>query len=31
MILMIMAGWYAQIIDVKGAFLHSEFEDNEKI
>ena len=31
MILMIMAGWYAEILDVKGAFLHGEFEDGEEI
>ena len=26
-ILMIMAGWYAELLDVRGAFLHGEFEE----
>jgi len=29
--LMLMAGWTAYIVDVKGAFLHGDFEDGEKI
>jgi hypothetical protein len=31
LILMIMANWQGQIVDVKGAFLHGEFEDCEVI
>ncbi len=31
LILMIMANWQSQIVDVKGAFLHGEFEDGEVI
>ena len=29
--LLLMAGWTAYIVDVKGAFLHGDFEDGEKI
>ena len=29
--LMVMGSWYAEILDVKGAFLHGEFEDEESI
>ena len=29
--LMLMAGWSAYVVDVKGAFLHGEFEDGEEI
>eukprot|EP00979_Chaetoceros_neogracilis_P016407 scaffold7985_cov123-Chaetoceros_neogracile.AAC.1 len=28
MVLALMAAWTAQIIDVKGAFLHGEFDEN---
>ena len=28
---MLMAGWTAYIVDVKGAFLHGDFEDGENI
>jgi hypothetical protein len=31
LILMIMANWQGQIVDVKGAFLHGEFEDGKVI
>jgi hypothetical protein len=31
LILMIMANWQGQIVDVKGAFLHREFEDGKVI
>ena len=31
LILMMMAGWYAEVLDVKGAFLHGLFEDGEQI
>ncbi len=31
LILMIMANWQGQIVDVKGAFLHGEFKDGEVI
>merc|ERR1739848_491062 len=31
MALMIMAGWASHIVDVKGAFLHGEFENNEEL
>jgi hypothetical protein len=31
LILMIMAGWQGQIMDVKGTFLHGEFKDGELI
>ena len=31
MILMIMAGWCGEILDVKGAFLHGQFENGEKL
>ena len=31
MVLMIMAGWLANVVDVKGAFLHGEFTDGEEI
>jgi hypothetical protein len=31
LILMIMADWQGQIVDIKGAFLHGEFEDGEII
>ena len=31
MILMIMAGWCGKILDVKGAFLHGQFENGEKL
>ena len=30
-ILMIMAGWYAELLDVRGAFLHGEFEKGMKL
>ena len=30
-ILMIMAGWYAELLDVRGAFLHGEFEKGTKL
>ena len=29
--LMVMAGWYAEMMDVKGAFLHGDFEEKEKV
>ena len=28
---MIMAGWYAEILDVRGAFLHGEFEEGTRL
>ena len=31
MTIMIMAGWVANVVDVKGAFLHGEFTDGEEI
>jgi hypothetical protein len=31
LILLIMAGWYAELIDVKGAFLHDVFEKGQKV
>jgi hypothetical protein len=31
LILMIMADWQGQIVDVKGAFLHGEFKDGKEI
>ena len=31
LVLMLMANWVAQVVDVKGAFLHGEFENNEQI
>jgi hypothetical protein len=31
LILMLMAGWYAEVLDVKGAFLHGLFEDGEQM
>jgi hypothetical protein len=31
LILMSMADWQGQIVDVKGAFLHGEFKDSEVI
>ena len=31
MILMVMAGWYCKLLDVKGAFLHGEFDKGQKI
>ena len=31
MILMIMAGWCGEILDVKGALLHGKFENREKL
>ena len=31
LVLMLMANWVAQVVDVKGAFLHGEFENDEKI
>ncbi len=31
LILMSMANWQGQIVDVKGAFLHGEFEDGKVI
>jgi hypothetical protein len=31
LILMIMADWQGQIVDLKGAFLHGEFKDGEVI
>ena len=31
MVLMLMAGWTAKLVDIKGAFLHGEFDNNEKI
>ena len=30
-VLMLLAGWVAHIVDVKGAFLHGEFEQGEKV
>ena len=29
--LMVMAGWHAEVLDIKGAFLHGEFEDEERV
>ena len=29
LVLMLMAGWHAEVVDVKGAFLHGKFEDGE--
>ena len=26
-VLMVMAGWYAEVVDVRGAFLHGEFKE----
>jgi hypothetical protein len=31
LVLMLMANWTAQLVDVKGAFLHGEFDNNEHI
>ena len=31
LILMIMAGWYAEVLDVRGAFLHGVCADGEEI
>ena len=31
LVLMLMAGWYARMVDVKGTFLHGEFDNNEVI
>jgi hypothetical protein len=31
LILIIMAGWWAELLDVKGAFLHGEFEDDHQV
>jgi hypothetical protein len=31
LVLMVMASMIAHIVDVKGAFLHGEFEDREKV
>jgi hypothetical protein len=31
LVLMVMANMIAHVVDVKGAFLHREFEDGEKI
>ena len=31
MILMVMEGWAGQVLDVKGAFLHCEFEEGEEV
>jgi hypothetical protein len=31
LILMVMAGWYCELLDVKGAFLHGEFDKGQKI
>ncbi len=31
LVLMVMAKMMAHIVDVKGAFLHGEFEDGEKV
>jgi hypothetical protein len=31
MILMLMAGWYCELLDVKGAFLHGEFDKGQTI
>jgi len=31
LILMLLAGWYAEIIDICGAFLHGKFEDGQKV
>ena len=30
-ILMIMAGWYAELLDVHGGFLHGKFEERTKL
>jgi hypothetical protein len=29
--LLLMAGWYGELLDVKGAFLHGEFEEGEQL
>ncbi len=31
LILILMADWHGQILDIKGAFLHREFEDSKVI
>ena len=31
LVLMLMAGWVGQILDVKDAFLHGDFEDEEQV
>jgi hypothetical protein len=31
LILTLLAGWYADILDVKGAFLHGKFTDKDKV
>ncbi len=31
LILMLMADWHGQIVDIEGAFLHEEFKDGEVI
>jgi hypothetical protein len=31
LVLMLMANWTAQVVDVKGAFLHGKFENEKQI
>jgi hypothetical protein len=31
LVLMIMAGWVGEILDVQGAFLHGEFDQGEEV
>jgi hypothetical protein len=31
MILTLLAGWHAEILDIKGAFLHGKFTDEDKV
>ena len=31
LVLMLLAGWHGELIDIKGAFLHGDFEDGEKL
>ena len=30
-VLMVMAGWYAEVVDVRGAFLHGKFEEGTRL
>jgi len=30
-VLMVMAGWYAEVVDVRGAFLHCEFDEGTRL